>query len=275
MLQVQGQGFGYPNQHRQELKMKDHFRENVKRMRQIQRKCKERDADGPHDQPLKALWQSEKYRNVQSRIKTDLEMEPPTPRPRSASFLRAHSRAGPIVTSARRAVTPDPPPEKLTVPRAASANSVKMNRNTLNFIKVNGLLAKSTKIQQSPSLTELDNLKIKDEENLMSYQRGVVPKYLRQRQEGWKKAEEERIANTPDPSLPPGHRVLPEPERKQTLSLLLSNQSELLAQLNSMPLRMDTFRVRTRRQELDQKLSEVEEGIKIFSRPKVFVKIDK
>ena len=43
---------------------------------------------------------------------------------------------------------------------------------------------------------------------------------LKHRQEQWKKDEAERIANTPDPSVPEGHRVLPENERRDTLSLL-------------------------------------------------------
>lgn len=44
------------------------------------------------------------------------------------------------------------------------------------------------------------------------------------RKEQWKKDEEDRIANTPDPAMPPGHRVLPENERKQTLNLLQESE---------------------------------------------------
>lgn len=51
---------------------RDHFRENVRRMRQIQRKCREREEESV--QPVKALWKSEKYKDVQSRIKTDIEV---------------------------------------------------------------------------------------------------------------------------------------------------------------------------------------------------------
>ena len=51
-------------------------------------------------------------------------------------------------------------------------------------------------------------------------------------------------------------------------------QQELTYQLGALPLRNDTFRIRTCKQELETKLAELEEAIKIFSRPKVFVKID-
>jgi hypothetical protein len=47
-----------------------------------------------------------------------------------------------------------------------------------------------------------------------------------------------------------------------------------MKKLSALPLRMDTFRLRTEKQELEGKLAEIDEGKKIFSRPKVFVKID-
>lgn len=56
--------------------------------------------------------------------------------------------------------------------------------------------------------------------------------------------------------------------------LFVSAEQQLLQQLQSMPVRTDTLRIRTRKEELEKKLSEVAEAIKIFSRPKVFVKID-
>lgn len=51
---------------------KDHFRENVRRMRQIQRKSKEKEAESV--QPVKALWKSEKYKDVPSKIKDDIDV---------------------------------------------------------------------------------------------------------------------------------------------------------------------------------------------------------
>lgn len=51
---------------------KDHFRENVRRMRQIQKKSREKEAESV--QPVKALWKSEKYSTVPSRIKHDIDV---------------------------------------------------------------------------------------------------------------------------------------------------------------------------------------------------------
>jgi hypothetical protein len=40
-----------------------------------------------------------------------------------------------------------------------------------------------------------------------------------------------------------------------------------------MPVRTDTLKMRNRKIELERNLNKIEEGIKVFSRPKVYVKI--
>ena len=47
---------------------------------------------------------------------------------------------------------------------------------------------------------------------------------LRERQESWRRAEEERIASLPDPSIPPGHALMPKTERLNTLELLHTSE---------------------------------------------------
>ena len=48
----------------------------------------------------------------------------------------------------------------------------------------------------------------------------------------------------------------------------------MTVELNSLPVSCDTLRNKTRRAELDTKLREIESAIKVFSRPKVFIKSD-
>ncbi|XP_060574068.1 enkurin domain-containing protein 1-like isoform X2 [Ruditapes philippinarum] len=218
-IQVNGQGYGMPRQYGTGLG-KDHFRENVRRMRQIQRMSKEKEAESV--QPVKALWKSEKYKDISSKIKDDIQ--------------------------------------------------VQLVRHDFDFIKLNGRAVKHPHVPRAPSLTALDDLKKKQEDEFKKHKKGEVPTYLRARKDQWKKEEEDRIANTPDPSCPEGHRVLPEAERRETLDLLKNKQQELISKLQSLPLRTDTFRMRSCKQELENKLAEMEEAIKIFSRPKVFVK---
>ena len=45
-------------------------------------------------------------------------------------------------------------------------------------------------------------------------------RYLRERQEAWQKEAEQRKRNVPDTACPPGHVMLPDSERLETLRML-------------------------------------------------------
>lgn len=99
-----------------------------------------------------------------------------------------------------------------------------------------------------------------------NYQRGVVPKYLRDR-------KQESPLNI-DTDCPPGHILLPEEERKETLRVLRQSYADRIQELNMMPVRNDTLRMRKRKMEIEEELKRIDGGIKVFQRPKVFVKIN-
>lgn len=276
LLQIEGTGISSVPARRTKQEPKDHMRENIRRMRLIQKASKKREEDSK--QPVKALWKTSKFENVGSRVRDEMERPNPS-RPQSAnSFLRAHSRTGWTPVPRRPASACETEvrvrPEKLTVPRAISAREIKFERNDVDFIKTNGMAARHVGMKRSPSLTALDDLKKKQDEEEKRYQRGQVPKYLVNRQRTWEREEQERIANTPDPDLPPGHKIMPKSEQRETLEKLKASQRTLLNQLSKLPVRTDTLRLRTQKNEYESKLAEVEEAIKIFSRPKVFVAID-
>ena len=56
--------------------MRDYGKENVRRLREIQRRCKEQEAVRVHSQPVpvKALWSSAKYQNIPSRVMAQLQV---------------------------------------------------------------------------------------------------------------------------------------------------------------------------------------------------------
>lgn len=154
------------------------------------------------------------------------------------------------------------------------SRQVKLVRHEVDFIKANGRAVKAHSLQRSPSLTALDDLKRRKEEEERSYQRGVVPRYLLQRKEQRAQEEAAKRASQPDPDMPPGHRKMADEERHETLKRLQESQQQLLLQLGQLPVRSDTLTLRRRKEEIEGRLAEVEEAIKIFSRPKVFVKLD-
>ncbi|XP_063050625.1 enkurin domain-containing protein 1 [Engraulis encrasicolus] len=251
-------------QPKQKSAVRDFGKENVRRLREIQKRCREQEAEKERTRPVpvKALWTSPKYQDVQARVMTQLQETTPPKKPECQNFLRAHSAGG----SGRR---PLPRPASTTaLPTTATPvdSELLVRGRTVDFVSHNARAASKTVIRRSQSLT---NLRIPP-----SAEKGKVPQYLLERKKQWRKEEEEKKKNTPDPSIPAGHTQMPEKDRQQTLHSLKQSHRELVSELLSLPVRADSLGVRSRRTELDRRLSELEEAIKIFSRDKVYVKID-
>nr|XP_054773626.1 enkurin domain-containing protein 1-like [Lytechinus pictus] len=254
---------------RQKPQPKDFSKDNVRRMRQIQSQSrkKQREEVIEKNKPMKVLPQSEKYKVVPSKVTENLKKSPPPPRPSSANYLRSHSRTGAV--SRGRSPSPAPRPSS-----ASSEVSLHIDGNAPNFIAHNAKLAKKSKPQRPPSAQALDSLQMKREGDMERYKRGQTPKYLQSRQKQWQRDEEERIRNTPDPDMPPGHKKMAEEERIRTLEILKEKEKDLQSSLLKFPLAVETLRAKKQKAEIENRLAEVEEAIKIFSRRKVFVKVD-
>ena len=48
----------------------------------------------------------------------------------------------------------------------------------------------------------------------------------------------------------------------------------LLSELNSLPIRNDTLKLKTTKSDMEKRLVELDEAIKIFSKPKVFIRVE-
>ncbi|XP_042556906.1 enkurin domain-containing protein 1 isoform X3 [Dipodomys spectabilis] len=206
---------------------KDYEKENLRRIKEIQKRFREQERNREQGQPrpLKALWHSPKYDKVESRVKTRMQ--------------------GPDLG--------------------------------VDFIRHNARAAKRAPRRHSRSLQVLAQVleqKQQAQEHYNTTQKGHVPQYLLERRDLWRREAEARQNNQPDPAMPPGHTRMPESQRLETLNNLLQSQSQLLRELVLLPAGADSLRAQSHRAELDRKLVQIEEAIKIFSRPKVFVKMD-
>lgn len=91
---------------------------------------------------------------------------------------------------------------------------------------------------------------------------------------------------------------MPDCERKETLQMLkksmwfkiclfntklfkiiqtntiITDYQDYVTELNMMPIKVDTLRAQRRKIEIEKQLNKLEEGIKVFSRPKVYVKMN-
>ncbi|XP_031583798.1 enkurin domain-containing protein 1 isoform X2 [Oreochromis aureus] len=246
--------------------MHDFGKENVRRLREIQKRCKEQEAGRAQSRavPVKALWTTSKYQNVPSKVSS------PSVKPQCQNFLKAHSCGG--SASPQR---PQSKTSRVAEQRRASCNStqdldlqLQVQGQTIDFIKHNARTAGKTVLRRSQSLTNLRDKPVP------SAVKGQVPQYLQERKEQWRKEKEERRRNAPDPTIPAGHTLMPENKRQETLKSLKETHRSLVTELLSLPLKADNLSIRSRRAQLDCRLSEIEEAIKIFSRDRVFVKID-
>ncbi|KFP44173.1 Enkurin domain-containing protein 1, partial [Chlamydotis macqueenii] len=261
-----------------------HSEENVRRIKEIQKKCKEKERAQEHSQPkpVKALWKSQKYENVESKVKVKLQESSPPPNPEARKFLRAYSRCGPGIKPCRP-LSPKPTRTKARLDTEASEvlgaeTKIQVEGKSIDFIKHNARNAKWAPLRRSQSLQALDELleqKHREQEEYNAKQKGHVPQYLLERKELWRRQTEERLRNLPDPDTPPGHTMMPENQRLETLGNLKQTQEQLVKDLVMLPVHADTLSMQKRRgEQLERKLSQIEEAVKIFSRPKVFIKLD-
>lgn len=89
-----------------------------------------------------------------------------------------------------------------------------------------------------------------------------------------REAEKCRLDAIVDPNCPPGHTVLSEEERLDTLNIAHKKQQDLIDELNRMPMASRTLRVRNRQIEIEKELNKLDDIVKIFSRLKVYVKTE-
>nr|XP_030137982.3 enkurin domain-containing protein 1 isoform X1 [Taeniopygia guttata]XP_030137983.3 enkurin domain-containing protein 1 isoform X1 [Taeniopygia guttata] len=296
LLQLQGISLdeGMPVKRKE---AKDYEKENVRRIKEIQKKCKEKERAQERSQPkpVKALWKSQKYENVESKVKAKLQETSPAPSPEAVNFLRAYSRCGSGIRPCRP-LSPRPVRAKAGADTEAQAaeTKVQVEGRSVDFIRHNACAAKRAPLRRSQSLQALAELlqqKQREQEEYNAKQKGHVPQYLLERKELWRKQTEERLRNLPDPDTPPGHTMMPEGQRLETLGNLKQSkrgrnsesssekqtvlgQEQLIKDLVLLPMRGDSLKMQKRRVELERKLSQIEEAIRIFSRPKVFIKLD-
>uniref|UniRef100_A0A8C6SWD6 Enkurin domain-containing protein n=1 Tax=Neogobius melanostomus TaxID=47308 RepID=A0A8C6SWD6_9GOBI len=223
--------------------VQDFGKENVRRLKEIQKRYREQEVQRAQSRhaPIKALWTSSKYHHVPSKVEAQLPMG-------DHKLLQRFCSAQPHVTS-----------QMITF---------LVEGQSVNFIKHNALAAGKTMLRRSQSLSSLKSKPIP------SAVKGQIPQYLEDRKEQWRKEEEERRKNAPDPLAPAGHTLMPECEKQENLKSLKDAHRSLVTELLSLPLKADNLTLQTRKAHLDRKLSELEEAIKIFSREKVYVKND-
>ncbi|CAF3638761.1 unnamed protein product [Rotaria sp. Silwood1] len=261
---------------------KNHLNENLKRIRRIMRETQQRQASKEQFEqtPMKALQHSKQYDHIQSKVKQKLEEDTQRSlsRPQSAqgNFLRAHGNTGPQYLRSQSACN---------LRRASVNSSVDLattqadnNKTKPDYVKINSQYVKAIpKVRKAVTEKAIEQTREKQEKELKTYQekqKGRVPHYIEKIKE--KRDEEiyQAHINAPDPECPSGHVKIDNNQRVSTLAQLQSNRAELEKKLCHLPIRNDSVTLRRTKENIEKKIIELDEAIQIFSKPKVFIKMD-
>ena len=195
----------------------------------------------------------------------------------SAEFLPVHNTASlrPVLsdqTQSELVLSVPSVEDETLLATAEEDDTFDMNRTT-DFVKANmkavGSGAVGGRTGRSSAVSNAGSVG-----SVVPHKAGSVPRYLRTRQAQWAEEAAAALAAIPDPDCPPGHVRLPEEERLQMVESFSSQHAGLLKDLNRLPVSSDSRRVVNRRKELETNLTQLEEDIKKFSRPKVFMPVD-
>ncbi len=102
---------------------------------------------------------------------------------------------------------------------------------------------------------------------------GKVPDYIKKYELEREIKKEEIKRQEEAAKYPKGTKLLTEEERLNTLNGLIENKKQLMNQLEKMPITTRTNSVRIRKEELFNKIEEIEKAIDMFSKKQVFIKI--
>ena len=151
----------------------------------------------------------------------------------------------------------------------------KNNKNTLilpkiqkNFIRDNRNLVIENKVKQKRGQTGDKRNKNEKHKDF-----GKIPDYIKKYEMERELKKEELKRKEEESKIPKGTKLLSEEERLATLNGLIKNKNEITNQLEKMPITNRTMAIQKRKEELSQKLEEIESAIQMFSKKRVFVKI--
>ncbi|XP_035231140.1 enkurin domain-containing protein 1-like isoform X2 [Stegodyphus dumicola] len=247
---------------------KNYLKENLKRLKEIEASAKLKNMEKQPLQPVKVI---NKYGQVPSKISTTINA--PNCKGEISSSLKT---VGPVRSQ--------PPLSPCLSSRSDGCRSLQTCKSLpqLNCAQDNIEVTEKfhsgeeeLHCEKSSHNIACSRSKHKAESKSEAKHRlGHIPTYLTERKKQWELEKEKQIKLMEEASIPPGHTLLPDEERLETLELLKKNEEELIRSLCALPVRNDTIRLRNYKEELERQLAKVEEGIKIFSRPKVLIKND-
>ena len=137
-----------------------------------------------------------------------------------------------------------------------------------NYIRENRKLVIENRIPlKYKKVEEPKNIEVKHKDF------GKVPLYIKKYELEREMKKEEMKKMEEMAKYPKGTKLLTEEERLNTLNGLIENKKEINNKIEKMPITTRTNSIRVRKEELFNKLEEIEKAIEMFSKKQVFVKM--
>lgn len=271
-------------QQKKGIQPKNHMKDNLKELRLTQSKIREQKEEAAR--PAKELYKLSQFKEVHSRVyqENDDQQSRNIRRPslENGDFLAkgmSEKRREAIANESRQARAEldqkmeeakyfaDRPttPRKAAVPKSYETAEL-APPTSADFINRN-------KVKAITMVSSKKNLH--DDQPVRHEEFGRVPEYLEERKAKWADEQEEARRRLPDPSCPRGMCLMPEEERLNTLSVLTQSKAEAMALLRKLPFVIETPSQKKRQEALENKLREIDSALAIFSKPKVYVALDK
>ncbi|XP_014280006.1 enkurin domain-containing protein 1 [Halyomorpha halys] len=134
----------------------------------------------------------------------------------------------------------------------------------VDFVRLNMLISPKKKTQAGKA----DPIKAPP-----NYRRGVVPKYLREaKKQQIEEVQEKGLVEMIDELDENYYTVISEEEKKERLREIRFAYAQLVTELHTIPARCDTPKTQSRKEHIENTLQKLEDGIKLFSREKLYLK---
>jgi len=243
---------------RRGIRPKDHHRENLKQIKEVQRENKQLQQQ-QFEESQREAFKLERFKQVPSRAFNMLTLQTTQNRhqylrKKEETIMEGENSSAPYISQKAKMKPPLPKPD------SASYSLARLDKNYIqeNARQVMDAVGWSDPSKEFISYTERDDY-------------GKVPQYLLERKVELALEADQKRAAIKKQDAPDGMTVMSEEDRLRTLQSLRENGDKIVNELNMFPLTVDTFSQRQRKSLLENKLKQIDQAFVIFSRKIVYI----
>ena len=264
----------------QQVKMKNFKAKNVLKIKNLEMETvAKRNQNEMANKGVEAkdLWRSSQYNGIESKVALKLsqtypgtpsftqEVIIPTPNAPRSVGTQITQTDGDNVNDGNFTIIVERPKSARPAPK------------TKNFIARNATIQNKIGQQRHQKVSNKNIIVHQNRQEILKEKRpqtasGEIPKYLLKRQEIEREKQLAARKNRKHLACPPGHKQLSQDERLDMLKTLNDTQIQLNKDLACCPGGSTTLRAKKYKEGLLAKIFEIDEAVRVFSKPVVFVK---